>query len=227
MLKRTRLPLDFEKPLIINQVLLLAFQCILYCGVQYLEGTPADMTLPADRMIPFVPPMIIGYLLWFPMIAFFPLLLHHFSKALYRRHMAGLVLLIVLSCLIYLVYPTTVDRGDLNDTPLSQLVFFIYTADKMNLNCMPSMHCSMCFMMLFSALACKESPAVCRYGTVVLSLFVVASTLFVKQHVIIDAVTAFPLALLCWLAGGLIARQSFRRRLISPEKSDSSVPSSS
>ncbi len=227
MLKCTRLPLDFEKPLIQNQILLLAFQCVMYCGVQYLEGTPADMTMPADRLIPFIPSMIIGYLLWFPMIAFFPLLLHHFSKKLYRRHMAGLVLLIVLSCLIYLVYPTTVDRGHLNDAPLSQLVFLIYTADKMNLNCMPSMHCSMCFMMLFSALACKESPAVYRYGTVALSLLVVASTLFVKQHVIIDAVTAFPLALLCWLAGGLFARQSLRRRLISPEKSDSSVPSSS
>ena len=43
-----------------------------------------------------------------------------------------------------------------------------------------------------------------RLVIVVWSLAIVASTMLVKQHMVIDAVTALPAAAVCWLLAGLV-----------------------
>ena len=65
----------------------------------------------------------------------------------------------------------------------------------------------------FAALAASMLPLWLRLVIVVWSLTIVASTLFVKQHKIIDAVTALPTAVVCWLLAGLADFSSLAAKL--------------
>ena len=77
---------DFTQSVVITQIILLTAQAVLYFGIQPFEGPAHDMSTRVDKKIPFIPWTIFIYILWFPLITFFPMMIHHFSSALYLRH---------------------------------------------------------------------------------------------------------------------------------------------
>ena len=63
---------------------------------------------------------------------------------------------------------------------------------------------SLSFLFAFAALAAPVLPLWVRLLIIARSLAIVASTMLVKQHMVIDAVTALPTAVVCWLLAGLV-----------------------
>ena len=96
--------------LILAQAILLGGQCLLYFGVEALEGPPHNVDRGIDRRIPFAPVWVYIYVLWFPLIALFPLALYFASPLHYGRYMTAMAADIVLSLICYLAYPTTFRR---------------------------------------------------------------------------------------------------------------------
>ena len=188
-----------ERSLIVIQIVFLSVQALLYFGIQIFEGEPHEIYTRIDAKIPFVPQAIFIYSLWFPLVFFFPLVLHHFSAELYLRHMVSLTLDIVLSCMVYLVYPTFFTRPRPDEKAIGLIMRFVYLVDFKGKNCMPSMHCSMCFLMIFSTVAAAgQFPVALSLCLIVVCLMIVLSTVLTKQHVIIDVVTGLGMAVLCW-----------------------------
>ena len=66
--------------------------------------------------------------------------------------------------------------------------------------------------MLF-ALCCPGLAPAAKAAVSVWAMLIVASTLFVKQHVLLDALTAVPTALACWGASFLFDADKFVRLL--------------
>ena len=111
----------------------------------------------------------------------------------------------LLSNIIYLIYPTTFERPVPPKKGLTGFVIgTVYGANHRFLNCAPSVHCSVSFLFAFATLAAPMLPLWLRLVIVVWSLAIVASTMLVKQHMVIDAVTALPAAAVCWLLAGLV-----------------------
>ena len=180
---------------------LLAVQTMLYFGVEALEGKPHNVESSWDRYIPFVPGWIFVYILWFPLIALYPLALFRASAAMYGAYIAAIAADIVLSLVCYLAYPTSFQRPLPPDTAVGRVVQAVYRGSYRGLNCAPSMHCSMCYLIIVTAFLCPALSFGVRVTAAVLSFGIVLSTLYTKQHVLIDVLSALPLAAICWGVG--------------------------
>jgi len=183
---------------------LVAFQVITYLGSQYLEGEPRTVGWKIDERIPFCPGFIYIYCSWYALLLVVPLLLNAYDSPLCCRYFAALLFDLIVSFVIYLIVPTTFQRPTLSGKGLTQFVMRkIYGANHRFLNCAPSLHCSAAMLFAICMFSCPALPPVPRWFIAALSLAIVASTMLVKQHVLVDMLTAIPTILICWLLSGL------------------------
>lgn len=186
---------------LLAEILLLGLQTLLYFGVEAFEGKPHNVAKKIDGHIPFVPAFVYIYVLWFPLIFLFPLALFQANPMAYARYQTAILLDIALSLVCYLVYPTSFARPEASDTVSGRAMKLVFRGSYKGLNCAPSMHCSMCYLVLHFVGATPGLPPAVAAIAVPVALGIVISTLFTKQHVVIDALTALPLAAVCILIG--------------------------
>ena len=187
------------------------WQFILYMPIYlfffvFVEKNTHDITLiniPLDDMIPFVEGFIVPYLLWFPFM--FIAIVYVFFKdkreffAMCWNLIIGMSLFIVVS----FVFPNGLDLRPAEftrDNIFVDLCRHLYSVDT-STNVLPSIH-------VFNSLACGISfgrvlwrnghkiTAICSYS---MAALICVSTVFVKQHSVIDVVSALVLSGLCFL----------------------------
>ena len=66
----------------------------------------------------------------------------------------------------------------------------VYMNDTPAMNCLPSMHCTTCFTSMYVIIKSNKIPKKCKVLAPIIFTLIVLSTLFVKQHAIVDVVTA-------------------------------------
>lgn len=134
--------------LLFAEILILGLQTLLYFGVEAFEGKPHNVAKKIDGHIPFVPAFVYIYVLWFPLILLFPLALFQADPMAYARYQTAIVLDIALSLFCYLVYPTSFARPEAPNTVSGRAMKLVFRGSYKGLNCAPSMHCSMCYLVL-------------------------------------------------------------------------------
>lgn len=160
----------------------------VYEGVALFKDhlTFYSLELPIDRMLPFVAPFIVFYLLAFVQWVINYVLIARENKAFCYRFVYGDVISKLFCLLFFVLFPTTMERPDVVGTGLFDwLVKFIYHMDA-PVNLFPSIHCLESWCCIHAAFAMKKVPNWYKGVTVVMSLGVFASTLLVKQHVLLD-----------------------------------------
>lgn len=188
------------KNVIIRQIIILIFQVVLYFGCEFFQKNPKNMDLPIDKKIPTLPYFALIYVLWFPLIAIFPISLFKEAKNLYELYVICWITDIVISVIIYLAYPTTCTRPkDLENIKGGWMLKILYKFSYKGLNCSPSMHCSISTLVLIFTLTASTMPINLRIIYSTTALGIILSTLFTKQHVLIDLVTGVLLAMLIFL----------------------------
>ena len=182
-------------PLILAVVVNMA----VYEGVALFKEhlTFYSLELPIDRVLPFVATFIVFYLLAFVQWIINYVLIAREGKTF---------------CLLFFVLlPTTMERPEVVGTSVFYwLVKFIYHVDA-PVNLFPSIHCLESWCCIHAAFEMKKVPNWYKGVTVVMSLGVFASTLLVKQHVLLDmfgGIAVFEAGLL--LAGRFIRRKSHK-----------------
>lgn len=144
---------------------------------------------PFDDRIPFFAPAVIFYVLWFPLMFFTGLWLMFKDGVRFRRYMFALAICMTVSGVIYLLWPNGQDlRPDLSRPHglFEWMLSGLYDIDT-NTNVLPSLHVS-CVAAVIACIWATDSirrlwP---RIAVTVLSLLVASSTVFVKQHAILD-----------------------------------------
>lgn len=188
------------KNVIIRQIIILIFQVVLYFGCEFFQKNPKNMDLPIDKKIPALAYFALIYVLWFPLIAIFPISLFKASKNLHELYVICWIIDIVISVIIYLAYPTTCTRpNDLENIKGGWMLKILYKFSYKGLNCSPSMHCSISTLVLIFTLTASTMPINLRIIYSTTSLGIILSTLFTKQHVLIDLVNGVLLAMLIFL----------------------------
>jgi membrane-associated phospholipid phosphatase len=158
----------------------------------------ADLTIPLDRLIPLVPLFIWPYILCY-IFPFLPLVAmkdwHRFNRAF-----LAIILANVTAYLFYVTLPVAFPRPELGASLSDRILAWQYQVDfHPGANKLPSLHVAFIWIV---AIACRKQ-RLGRFGDalVVLSAGVISlSTLFVKQHIILDVVTGAALGFAAWFA---------------------------
>lgn len=187
------------------------WQFILYLPVYLffffmIERRTVDVTyinIPFDDLIPFIEVFIVPYLLWFPFI--FLAIGYLFVKDKYEFFamcwslMIGMTLFIIIS----FVFPNGLTlRPEVlpRDNVFTRLVAGLYSNDTPT-NVLPSIH-------VFNSLVCgvsfantlkREGHKIAAFCSVAMAALITISTMFVKQHSVVDVVAALVLSSLCFL----------------------------
>ena len=193
--------------LVLLEVIVLTVQCILYFGCETLQHDFHNVKRPIDDRVPLVPWTVLIYSLWFPLIAVFPLFLFYASQKIFLIYQIAILLCNLLSTICYLLWPTTFTRDPLPDTFWGRVLGFVYKASFRGVNCAPSLHCSHCFLILACVGLCPALPLLLRIVFALIAIGIILSTQLTKQHVLIDMLTALPVAAFT-LALGFLAEGS-------------------
>ena len=154
------------------------------------QGLPHwDLTLPLDRWIPFVPSAVSIYVLAFVSWVIGIWVIARESPAVCYEVLAGEQIAKLLCLVCFFLLPTTMERPEVpGSDPFSWLVRFIYQVDTPD-NLLPSIHCLENWLCFRGALRCRKVGRGYQIGMLIFAILVFASTLLVKQHLVLDVVT--------------------------------------
>lgn len=157
-----------------------------------------------DDLIPFCEYFIIPYLLWFP---FMGLTILYFGviqkdKKQFTRLAWNLCIGTTIFLLISWIYPNgqRLRPAFTGDNIFGQIVGYLYQVDTPT-NILPSLHV---YGTVVCCLAILESEQLqdrkwLRIGTTILGLSIIASTVFLKQHSVVDGIAAILLNTACYI----------------------------
>ena len=155
--------------------------------------------LPLDSMIPFCEWFVIPYFMWYPLMLGTGVYLFIKDPEGFKNYMyfigAGFLLIV----LFYAVFPNGQNLRPhvfARSNVLIDIIKNLYQTDT-NTNVLPSMHVVGTMGAMFALLKCKRLRKFWfRLFIVVVSISICLSTVYIKQHSILDLFTAVPLGFL-------------------------------
>ncbi len=177
--------------------LLVLFQSLKYNLIKNLNLKTTIIGHQIDESIPFIPEFVYFYYIWYLLVFFVPFVIYLYSKKHFIRYALAAVIgnIIVAAC--YIIYPAAIIRASFEVNNLSTyIVDLTYRFDYPVTNCFPSSHCFFAFLFIFATYGLKEIKLCYRIGLWLTSIMIVLSTLFIKQHVLIDVIGALILLLI-------------------------------
>ena len=176
---------------------------LVFCYLENYRPTVyyAPMRCALDHWIPFCKWFVIPYAFWFLFVGGMLLYTLFYNIPAFRRMMWFIILTYSFALVTYLLFPNcqhlrpTLLGGDL----LTRFTAKLYAADT-NTNVLPSMHVIGCAAL---TLACFDAPRLrakkLHLVMLTLGVLISASTVFVKQHSMLDVLVAIPVSVVLCL----------------------------
>jgi membrane-associated phospholipid phosphatase len=178
-----------------------------------------------DEWIPFVDVFIIPYIIWYPFIFLTLAYICWKDRLTYWKVLSTMLVSMLVCYFIYFVFQTHVPRPEINGEGIfTMLVKMIYANDE-PYNAFPSIHSLTSFLMLYGIMKTKNINKTIGSLISITAILIIISTLFVKQHVILDAISAILLGYVVYqvvevvvtigvrldLYGSLVRKREFSR----------------
>ena len=196
-----------------------------YITMFFTVGEPRVLSSATDDMIPLVPVFIWVYLLAFPFWVWGLARAYGDSRELCVRTFTADALSKLVCVFVFILYPCTMVRPEPETIhgvgAWALKIVYALDGGKDPMNLLPSMHCYLSVMVcipMFSKWAFKPAGARLKAFFCVFALLICASTLLVKQHVMIDLVTGVALAPACWWASLMIWKIADKRHNDHPKE---------
>lgn len=177
---------------------------LLFFG--YVEARPVDVTiigLPIDYQIPLIEAFVIPYLLWFPYIAVTFVWFFFCDKKEFLQYMGFLYIGMTIFIIVSLFFPNGLDirpETFARDNCFTKTLAVLYQTDT-STNVIPSIHV---YNSIAAAVAMVKSRHVSpklwqKIFAVVMSALIILSTVFVKQHSVIDVMAACIVSIIVYI----------------------------
>ena len=165
-----------------------SLQMLVFNGTRpLLHCLPShDMTIALDRAIPLIPQWVVIYFLAFVSWLVSAVWILSESKPHGYRFTCSYMLALLISGVIFLVYPGTMERPALTGSGFfTQWMRFLYWIDAPT-NLCPSLHVLISYFCWRCTLGCRRIPKWYQWFNLVFLILVCCSILFVKQHAVVD-----------------------------------------
>lgn len=184
-------------------LILPGYMCFFYLAEALITTDYWVSYLPMDDMIPFNEWFVIPYVFWYPYMVGLGLYLIFRDVKGFRRYMTYIGVGFM-SCIIFcFIVPNGQDLRPetfLHDNFLTDLISGLYAADT-NTNVCPSMHVVGSMAVVFGVFRCSAlRSSWVRILTVLCCILICASTVFIKQHSILDVFVAIPWSIAVYIA---------------------------
>lgn len=143
-----------------------------------------------DEWIPFVPVFIVPYILWYAFILGYLFYFWYKDVQTFLKTLSIIVIGELICFVIYFYFQTTVPRPELaGDGMFVDLVRMIYSHDQ-PYNAFPSIHVLTTFAIILGNFNIKDKHSFHSAFVPIMGSLIIVSTLFVKQHFILDMVSS-------------------------------------
>ncbi len=197
-----------NKSVLIQVLFLYLLQASVYFFSKFTPVKDHLIGWEIDHKLPFIALFGLIYVSWFFAIIIVPLVLNKYCKKELKKHYWNVFIAIVICGFFYLFYPTTANiRPDFQVRGLFTLTcYLVYFFDGPMANLFPSMHCLMCFYYIYYMVFNKEIDKKWKIGIIIWSVLIILSTLFAKQHVVMDVIGALVVSALIYACTSLVFR---------------------
>lgn len=161
-----------------------------------------DLSISLDYIIPLVPFFIVFYILAYAQWIFSYIFHCRESKELCHNIATAGIIAKLLCFACFMILPTQIIRPNIiNSDFFRVLTNFIYSIDRPH-NLFPSIHCLESWICFRSSLMMKKKNVYYIISQGIFTILVFASTVFVKQHFVVDIVAAIIVAEIGFLLSG-------------------------
>ncbi len=161
-----------------------------------------DTALPIDAYIPFWEIFVIPYCLWYPALFGIGIYLIFKDAPAFKRYMLSIIIGFSFSIIFCAIFPNGQSlRPDIfpRDNIFTQIIAGLYSADT-NTNVLPSLHVVGAFAVQFAILDCEKLKKRWIYIiSWIVTLLISLSTVFIKQHAILDVFAGIALSIVIYL----------------------------
>lgn len=161
-----------------------------YQVVNDLNLTSVDVATAFDSKIPFIKYFVVPYYSWYFLVLFSFIYIYAKDNEEFYKFAICINLTMYSALLIYLLFQTSVTRPVLvGDDIFTNMVRSIYANDR-PVNCCPSLHTAITLVCNIWVCRVSESKAI-KSTVTITGYLIILSTLFIKQHVVLDVIVAF------------------------------------
>jgi len=164
-----------------------------YIAESRIGAEKHSMLVEFDKMIPFIPEWVWMYLTVY-MIFLIPLF-GLTERRLLKLVMSSYITVMLICYIFFYLYPVEYPRPQLIVNDFSTWALSLVYKNDRPWNCFPSSHCAMAMM---AALVLLEINWFFGLWGMAVAISIGASTLFTKQHFILDVITGFSLSILVY-----------------------------
>ena len=166
---------------------------------------------PLDDMIPFCEYFIIPYVGWYFLVFGSLLYFLFYNVESFVRLQKFIIFTQVVAIAVYIIYPNIqLLRPEVfpRDNIFSRLVGFLYSIDT-NTNVFPSLHVAYSLALVSVWMKEKSAGALWKSFVVIFVILVCLSTVFLKQHSVLDG---FASAAMCLIAEVVVYRKWWKKK---------------
>lgn len=175
---------------IILLLIIIALNFGVYRLVQMMNPVGINLEIGLDTYIPFISEFVVIYLFHIPMIIF-AFAFYWNDYRTYRSMSLMLITVVLISLMIYSTFQTEVTRPIITSTDFfTRLTTTIYQYDMPN-NAFPSLHVSLTSII---SMCVYEKDKKVGIILLIITFFIIMSTMFIKQHVFLDVIGGLILA---------------------------------
>lgn len=156
-----------------------------------------------DDVIPFCEVFLIPYVFWYFLVAGSLLYFALYHVDSFKKLMTFIIITQITAMVIYILFPNRQDLRPIEfarDNILTRGVGLLYSFDT-NTNVCPSLHVAFSFGIASVWLKEKEVSVAWKVSVVIAAILICLSTVFIKQHSVVDFFAALPV---CLLAEGIV-----------------------
>lgn len=154
-----------------------------------------------DGRIPFCEWFLFPYLFWFLYMVGMHLYTLLYDIEAFRKLMKFIMISFSVTILIYLLFPTCQELRPTafeRDNALTRFMRGFYQFDT-NTNVCPSLHVTGSLAVMFTAFHCKRLQGLkWKLGFGITAFLICVSTVFLKQHSVVDVAAAIPISLIAY-----------------------------
>lgn len=175
------------------------------------------MYSPLDDLIPFCEWFMIPYLFWFVYLIGMHVYLALVDVPAFKRFMYDIIFIYAVTLLVYIVYPNSQELRVTEferDNILTRMVSDFYEFDT-NTNVCPSLHCVASMAVVFAAWDTERfKRGLWCVAFTVTGLVISVSTVFVKQHSILDVFWGWALSAVAYVVVYVLPKRLRRKEAV-------------